>query len=94
MCETNIMYALCTVLSFSAELKENGEILLYHCLLADVSMSFSSRCYFCCLSHYSCCLLSEMAIGIYLACDSLFLFFIAVFEWLLAYLWTFIRAEL
>lgn len=28
MCETNIMYALCMVLSFSAELEENGEISL------------------------------------------------------------------
>lgn len=28
ICETNIMYALCVVLSFSAELEENDEISL------------------------------------------------------------------
>lgn len=72
MCETNIICALCMVLRLSAELEENGEISLQHCLLAMnleayASMSFSIRCYFCCLSDYSYCLLSEMTIMIYLA---------------------------
>lgn len=85
MCETNIMYALCMLLSFSAELEENDEISLQYCLLtmnleADVSVSFSTRYYFYCFSSYSCYLLSETAIMIYLAWESLVLLFIIVSE--------------
>lgn len=68
------------VLSFSAELEENGEMSVQHCLQAinleaDVSMSFSTKCFFCGLSDYSSCLLFAMAMMIYLPWGSLFRFF-------------------
>lgn len=77
MCETNIMYAVCMLLSFPAELGENGEKSLQHCLKAiileaDVSKSFSTKCFFCGLSGYSSCLLFAIATMVYLLWVSLF----------------------
>lgn len=84
-CETNI-YVLCKVLSFPAELEENGEMLLWHCLQAinlepDESMSFNTKCSFWGLSDYSSCLIFAITIMIYVLWGSLFFyFFITIFE--------------